>query len=185
MQQLPEFHDPCFSMADVKLIELLGGCVPYPASGGATNLQLDNSRWAAKLDDPAGASRFLYMPCCPRRLYGTVVTANRATGTLRKIAVLGNSFKALSVSWWRERLCFHHFRPCALPSSNEQETSLLLNACPPTAAADGRAAEEEENEAEVAATAILTEMLRARAVVEQPCPDFGAHGVAIALHTFL
>lgn len=55
----------------------------------------------------------VYAPCCPRALYSQILATNLAAGTLRNVAVLGNSFRAqgdssalfkVGVGWVQQQL---------------------------------------------------------------------------------
>ena len=75
--------------------EGLNGSHLQPSQEGVSASALGN---LSGLGDSHKQRVLLYMPCCPRHLYGEVVELNLRAGTLPRVAILGNSFSALADS---------------------------------------------------------------------------------------
>ena len=69
-------------------------------------------------------------------------------------------------------------------SSQPQAASAHLDEEEGSSPGERRHSGGEEAEAAVRASEVIAAMYRAGAVIEQPCPDFCAHGVAVSLHRF-
>lgn len=128
---VPRYFDPAFDDWDADLITALGGqlgdslagcqasavSAPTVDSATATGAAADASPAQQQQQQQASLAwlphrgpdgvfqtSLLYMPCCTRQLYGTVLRAHMAAGPpgsggcLPHTAILGNSFRSLAVS---------------------------------------------------------------------------------------
>ena len=87
------YCDPEYDELDVELIAALGGSVVGVQNSVA-------SQQGGVVETPGnGSHRLLYMPCCPRQLYGQVIEAVRSAGALQRTAILGSSLQSLGVGF--------------------------------------------------------------------------------------
>ncbi len=118
-----------------------------------------------------------YAPCCPREVYDAIVRQNLAAGTLRHVALIGNSLRAQSDS----ALLLRAFGGGGAAGMMMGAGARVPAGGGGPAAGGGSAAAGGGREGEEA----FVELVAQGRVVEVMLPDFAAHGVAIALHLFV
>ena len=89
------YCDPEYDALDVELIAALGGRVVGVQNSVAAAQQGETVAEASG----HGGHMLLYMPCCPRQLYGEVIEAVRPAGALQRTAILGSSLQSLGVGF--------------------------------------------------------------------------------------
>ncbi|GIL79562.1 hypothetical protein Vretimale_12277 [Volvox reticuliferus] len=156
---------------------------------------------AATTAPPAALTAYtptlFYAPCCPREVYDEIVRHNLAAGTLRNVALVGNSLRAQAETSLLLRAFGGGVNSLGGAAGMAALAAAGIGGLPSTVSAGGvggdrvsssRVGQGPERNGQremMAGEEAFVELVACGRVVEVMMPDFAAHGVAIALHLFL